>query len=122
MRQGSSSPLVLALALVAGAGCRTVGGPTTLERGNVQHLTVETVDAAGEHFVRISGLAMQSAMTVRRVETRTEDGIVRVRVLMTLAEQGRSGSFSVIVHVPPAIRQVEFGDEQAVVWPIAGVR
>ena len=88
----------------------------------MQHLTVATLDATGEHFVHVSGLAMQSAMTVRRIETQTEDGAVRVRVLMTPAERDHTGSFSVVVHVPPTVRQVEFGDERDVVWPIAGVR
>ncbi len=88
----------------------------------MQHLTVETLDAGGEHFVHLSGLAGQSAMTVRRIETATEDGTVRVRVLVTPAEKDRSGSFSVIVHLPATVRRVEFGDERDVVWPIAGVR
>lgn len=113
---------VLALVLAASAGCRTVGGPTALERRDVQHLTVDTLDAAGEHFVHVAGLAMHSALTVRRIETVTEDGTVRLRVLMTPAEKDHSGSFSVILHVPASVHQVEFGDERDVVWPIAGVR
>jgi hypothetical protein len=114
--------IAFVLVVAAAAACRTVGGPTTLERRDVQHLTVETIDAAGEHFVHVSGVAMHSAMTVRRIETVTEDGTVRLRVLLAPAEKDQSGSFSVVVHVPATVRQVEFGDERDVVWPIAGVR
>lgn len=32
---------------------------------------------------------------------------------------GLSGSFSLIVHVPAGIRQVEFGDEHDIIWTAA---
>ena len=67
--------------------------------------------------MRVTGLAMHSALAVQRVETQTEDGAVHVRVVMALAKKDQTGSFDVVVLVPASATKVVFGDEQSVIWP-----
>ena len=108
--------MVVVLTCAAASGCRGVNA-TVLERRDVLNFTATPLDVQGVRLLRVAGLAMHSALTVQRVETLSEDGVVRVRVMMALARKDQSGSFDLVVLVPATVTKVEFGDERAVVWP-----
>jgi hypothetical protein len=118
IRRSSVPALVAGLLLLTAGGCRSVPA-STLERRDVQNFSASPLDVQGLRLVRVTGLAMHSALAVQRVETQTEDGAVRVRIEMALAKKDQTGSFDVVVLVPDSASKVEFGDERAVIWPPA---
>jgi hypothetical protein len=108
--------LAAGLQLLAAAGCRSATA-AVLEQKDVQNFSVSAPEAPGLRLVRVTGLAMHSALAVERVETQTEAGTVRIRVVMALAKQDQAGTFDVVVQVPASVKQVGFGDERTVIWP-----
>lgn len=87
-----------------------------LEFKDVQNFSMQEVHQGDALRLRLSGLAFHSSLIVDRVEQVTKGDTLQVRVVLRLANKGKSGRFSFDVGVPKGVRRVVFGDEGHQVW------
>ena len=105
--------LCLVSILLAMTACQR---ETVLKYKDVQSLSVVELSGEGQQKIRISGLAFMSAMSVRRIATRSNGSSVTVLVFIGPVREGQSGSFSYDLIVPPTDRDVRFSEDQVVIW------
>lgn len=106
--------LILAVAI-----CYSASGiaQTILEAKDVIGLTIEKSSGKTGEILNISGLSAHSALVVKNMESKIIDNhILSVKIALTMARSGTSGSFNYTVNLPKEINSVEFGNERQVVW------
>jgi hypothetical protein len=87
-----------------------------LESKYVQYFKVEEVQGTRPTRLIISGLAFNSAMTVKRITTKTIGSVIVVSVYLALTKKGTSGSFAYELTVPDSVNEVRFGSSVAPIW------
>jgi archaellum component FlaF (FlaF/FlaG flagellin family) len=87
-----------------------------LESKDAQSFKVEELQTTRPTKLRVSGLAFNSSMSVKKITTRVEGSTVVVLVHLGLAESGTSGSFSYDLLVPDSVNEVRFGNSPAPIW------
>lgn len=115
-------PQVALILLVAGCCARAAVEPRTLELKDVLGFTATEARAGDLLVVRLGGTCGHSALVVTRVEEAREGDTVNVRVRLSLATAGRSGTFEHRVEVPAGVRTVTFGEARAAVWTAAAAK
>lgn len=106
--------LILAVAI-----CYSASGiaQTILEAKDVIGLKIEKADDKTGEILNISGLSSHSALAVKNMESKIIDNhILSVKIALTMARSGTSGSFNYTVNLPKEINFVEFGNERQVIW------
>ena len=66
--------------------------------------------------IRLSGLALHSALVVRNIATLHNEDSLQVLVHLMPTMPGRSGSFSYDLAIPGSINRVSFGEKKALIW------
>jgi hypothetical protein len=107
------------LAFLISGGCAEMHS-TILEAKDVQFFKVEELQAAQPVKLRISGLAFNSAMSVKKITTKIDGSVITVQVQLALARPGTSGSFAYELTVPDSVSEVRFGKGTAPVWKRGG--
>jgi hypothetical protein len=97
-------------------GSCTGSSDTILEAKDVQFFKVEIVRSATPVRLKISGLAFYSALSVRKITTRTNGHNMVVLVHLGLAKKGESGSFEYELTVPDDVMEVGFGNGAVTIW------
>jgi hypothetical protein len=100
--------------LISLAGCSRVG--PILEAKDVQFFKVEENNSNGIQYLKLSGLAFNSSMSVEKITTLEKNGAVTVLVHLFPARAGKSGSFAYVMPIPPSANEVLFGMEGAQLW------
>jgi hypothetical protein len=106
---------VLFLAFLMMGGCAKVFD-RILEAKDVQFFKVEELRNTQPVKLRISGLAFNSAMSVRETTTKTDGSVIVVQVHLAPSKPGTSGSFEYELTIPDSVNEVRFGQDAAPVW------
>lgn len=69
-----------------------------------------------QNLIFLSGLAMHSSFSVSEILLSYIDDGIMVRVYMTPARKGQSGSFKYPIYIPDNISKVYFGDRNTLIW------
>jgi hypothetical protein len=113
----------LFLALLAGIwGCRVIYKmffDVILEAKDVQNFKVEELPGT-RPVLRISGLAFNSSMGVRKITATSSRATITVLVHLSLADRSKSGNFSYDLNVPDSVARVRFGRNPAPIWERKG--
>ena len=111
--------IVFALYLILEIGILFLATPTVVEWKNVQLRRV--VEHDGDHGLklRVSGLAVNSALSISKIETRWESTsslVLLVDLGVDLYSSTSSKYFDYDVSISSAITEVRFGKDRAVIW------
>ncbi len=87
-----------------------------LERSDVIFIKVEEVQGVHPTRLRIYGATSSSAISVRKIKTKTEESVIVVLVHAGLAKQGESGTFQYELSVPDSVNEVQFGHRSTMIW------
>jgi hypothetical protein len=111
------SPLLLVaacLSLQMWVAC--VNDSMVLELHDVQNFRLNQEQAADGLSLEISGLAFHSSLAVERITTTLHDDVLEIRVRLTPARKGLSGSFNFKFAVGNDVNRVVFGNERKAIW------
>jgi len=87
-----------------------------LETNDVASLKVIDTGSNKSTHLKISGLALHSALTVKDITTEKEMDSMNIFVHLVPAKKGLSGSFVFETDVPQDIDIVRFGKFKVVIW------
>jgi hypothetical protein len=108
--------LTTAVTLASAEITRGVEMSTTLEYRAVAGFKAREIPGPARRL-KISGLAMHSALFVGRIESKIDGPVETVLVHLTpIGSAGMSGNFDYDVDIPPSVNEVRFGTEGTVIW------
>jgi hypothetical protein len=89
-----------------------------LELKYVAGFKVEEIQNDQTSYLKISGLAMHSALYIDRVEQKQKGDDLVVLLYLSLSPRGQlsSGSFDITIELKPTINRVLFGEDKKMVW------
>jgi hypothetical protein len=105
--------LIIALLCLTACG---IGQAKILEAKDVQFFKVESIGQTPNEHLRLSGLAFNSAMTVKQIAVERHGSQPAVLVYLELARSGKSGSFTYELTIPSWAQQVTFGTAATIIW------
>lgn len=111
--------LFFLVVLLAVGGCRALYNmffDVILESRDVQNFKVEERPGTHPTRLKLSGLAFNSSMGVRKITTKRDGSAVVVLVHLSLAHRGASGNFAYDLTVPDSVNEVRFGSRTTPIW------
>ena len=110
---------ILLLVLLTFGGCMALYKmffDVILESKDVQNLKIEELQGTHPTRLRLSGLAFNSSMGVRKITTKRDGPAEVVLVHLSVALRGASGNFAYDLTIPDSVNEVRFGSSTTPIW------
>lgn len=88
-----------------------------LERDNIMYYKQEII-SQNPLILKISGLCGSSALSVKRIYTKSEGKTLTIYIKLILApgDHDYSGSFEYLLQIPDDIDTIQLGEKKVVIW------
>ena len=88
-----------------------------VEYSDINNFQVFIKEENGTDILTFSGLCMQSAYVVNKIEYETKLDVLHITVFLSwFNKEGKSGSFNESVIIPSEINSVVFGKDKKQIW------
>ena len=108
--------LMVLLAMGGGWALYNMFFNVILESKDVLNLKVEETPYSHPTQLKLSGLAFNSSMGIRKITTKRDGPAIVVLVHLSLASRGASGNFAYELTVPDSVKEVRFGRSNISIW------
>ena len=111
----AASLIVLVLAILGLVGY-VYWHTSVLEIKQFANLKVAEYVRSGSRIVTLSGFCNEPAIAIKKVETETEGSVITVLAYGYLVRGNATGNLNYDVPVIPALTEIRFGKQRALVW------